>query len=167
MTCTYQNISGGRLWLQDEAKRQREILVDATFDGSAFYKRYVNSNTLELVTDDGSVWPETWPIAPGSEGAGAVARSNSVTVAAGNTWTDSYVDYESVIGGPAYYLDMETDQDVWVRINGDSASDFLLEGGSIRRFDRGDILISLVQFDASSSGAVTAQVSLFALGIPQ
>ncbi len=167
MTCTYRNISGGRLWLYDEAMRQREILVGASFSGSAFYKRYVASDKLELTVDDGSVWPEAWPMAPGGEGAGAVVRSNSVTVYAGNTWTDSYVDYEVTIGGPAYYLDMETDQDVMVRINGDSSSDFLLEGGSIRKFDRGDILISLVQFDASSSGAVTAQVTLFAVGVPQ
>ena len=140
---------------------------DEQFSGSSFFKRFVDPMMLKLITDDGSVWPESWPIAPGSEGAGAVSRSQEITVAAGTTWLDNDTDLDALIGGPAYYLDIETDQDIRVRINGDTGSDFLLQSSSIRKFDRGDILISRIQFDNSSSGALTASVSLFAVGVPQ
>jgi hypothetical protein len=159
---TFKNNTGKLLILPGPTGGERFLADGDEFSDSNYYKRFC-PDPLTLVADDGAPWVD------GDPASGSVVKSHNLLVAAASTWTDNEVDYESLIGGPAHYIQIEcTSGEVLVALNGNTGANdtFLLASGETQKFDSGDILVGKIQFDASYSGAAGGAVSIIATGKP-
>lgn len=139
--------------------RTIRVLNDgATFTDCNYYKRFAYPQCsladaiVEVVTDDGttyvdgedSIAPVVWQ--PGTAG----------TVAAGLTYTDTNMEYDVVAehGGPATFVQIQnTDSSDSIRVKLNDSAVFTLAAASEQIFNSGDLTISKIAFDNTSSGA--------------
>src|SRR5690606_14852280 len=121
---TFKNNTQQRLIIPTPKGAQRILNPGDQFDGSNYYKRFVGSDGLTLVVDNGAAWAVDEP------SAGAVKRTRTVVVSAASTYTDAgnQIDFVELIGAPAHYIQLEvTSGEVRYRFNGDTDA----EAGSI------------------------------------
>ncbi len=150
-------------------KTNRILFDGQTFTDVNYWKRFTyptlpyDQAFIEVVTDDGSIWNDfsqdnTYPV------------SYSTTLLAGSTYTSSSsganrtsFDILSDNGSPAVFtqiINTTTGTDtVTVRINGTAT--FPLQGGSSQVFDKGDLLVTKIEFDNSFSSNGANTISIF------
>ncbi len=140
------------------------LLVDgATFTDSNYWKRFVETPTgtataatafLEVVSDDGSVYSDV-----ASENTFPRVYDN--TLSGGDTYADAEIDILGTLGGYAVFTQITNtsgSQDIKVKLNGDSNAIFDLAHGETQVFNFGELSVSSIAFDNSTSGASTATV---------
>ncbi len=150
-------------------KTNRVLFDGQTFTDVNYWKRFTyptlpfDQAFIEVVTDDGSVWNDfsqdnTYPV------------SYSTTLLAGSTYTSSTsganrtsFDILTDNGSPAIFtqiINTTTGTDtVTVRING--VATFPLQAGSSQVFDKGDLLVTKIEFDNSFSSNGANTISIF------
>lgn len=157
---TFKNNTPNRLILPTPKGAQRILNPGDTFEGSNYYKRFTD---LTVVSDDGSAWAVDEP------SAGSVKRTRTVTVANGSTWAANAIDFLTLLGAPAHYIQIEvTSGEVQYRFNGDTHAEAgsILSNAESQTFERDDFLAESIEFDASYSGATGGTVVVTAIGDP-
>lgn len=133
------------------------LLIDgATFTDCNYWKRYAfpqvpyNEAIVEVVTDDGSVYSDV-----ASENVFPRVYDNAV--AAASTWAANQIDIATDTGGFAVFAQITNNgtEPVKVRLNGLTTAIFDLPASGSQVFDKGDISLSLIEFDHTESGAAT------------
>ena len=148
----------------------RRVHADGeTFTESNYYKKYLaiseggtmpeDAAYLTLVTDDGTVWDDFSTV------ANKFTIVRHLTVDGGTTYTDdgNEIDIATLYGGYASFVQITTDEDIHIEINGSSDAVYNLTAGSLT-FNEGEIAATLLRFDNSDSGATAATVQVM-LGI--
>lgn len=141
-------------------KINRKLVDGTSFSDCNYWKRFayptvpLNEAFIEVVTDDGSVYVD------GQESTSV--RSYSRTIAAGSafTATNNIIDILTDTGNVAKWAIITvTGDELVVRVNGDSNSDFTVEASTTHTFNSGDVLIEKIAFGNSESGSAEATVS--------
>ncbi len=139
--------------------RQRLLNDGEVFTDCNYYKQFcypqcsLERAILEVVTDDGSVWPDdnTTPIVL------------NFTVDANTDFADNSYDFVATYGGPAIFCQIENQSgadDVQVRLNGLSAAVFTLGFGDTQIFNAGDLTITEIAFANTTSGAGAIDIQM-------
>jgi hypothetical protein len=140
--------------------RINRLLIDGeTFTDCNYWKRFAypqvsySEAIVEVVTDDGSVYSDV-----ASENV--YPRVYDVSVAAASTYTDAAnkVDIASDTGGYAVFAQITNQeasggQDIRMRLNGLTTAIVDLPANSTQVFNAGDLALTLIEFDNSTSGA--------------
>ena len=155
---TFRNNTPNRLIIPTPKGAQRILDPGDQFNGSNYYKRFAD---LTVVVDDGAAWAVDEP------SAGSVKRTRTLVVAAASTWGDNSIDFLTLIGAAAHYIQIEviSGEDRY-RFNGDENAEAgtILANGESQSFERDDFLAESIQFDASYSGASGGTVIVTAIG---
>ena len=139
--------------------RQRLLNDGETFTDCNYYKKFCypqcsyENAILEIVTDDGSTWPEdaTTPIVLNE----TIAQD---TAFAANTY-----DLVATYGGPAIFCQIENRSATTalsVRLNGQASAVFTLDAGDTQIFNAGDLTITEIAFANSQSGGDDVDVQM-------
>lgn len=172
--------SAGDLGDQFTTSRQRTVYVmgpnkinrlladGQTFTDCNYWKRFaypqvsLENAIVEVVTDDGSVYSDdasenSYPVVwnPG-------AASDGILVA-GDTYADTgmTLDIVGTYGTHATFVQLsnsDASQDCQVKLNGSSSAVFTLQANSTQIFNSGDLSITSIAFDNSTSGAANVDV---------
>lgn len=117
---------------------------------------------IEVVSNDGSVYSDipsenTFPVVfrPGTDGV----------IAAGETWDDTNMalDILGTYNGHAVFVqisNLDSSNDVQVRLNGSVDAVFTVEGGSSQIFNAGDLSVTKLEFNNPSSGSEIDRVEV-------
>jgi hypothetical protein len=111
---------------------------------------------IEVVTDDGSVFSDV-------AGENVYPKVYDLTLVGGTTFVDNVADIAGDTGGFATFTQITNKsltQDVRVRLNGSTSAVFDLAANHTQIFNLGDLVVSKIEFDNSSSGAVDADVQV-------
>lgn len=139
---------------------RRQLVDGETFTDSNYWKQFayptlpLDQAFIEVVTDDGSVYSDVaeenvYPVVwlPGTDGV----------IAADDTYDDDNMSLDIVdtYGAPAMFVQMQNSDSagVLVKLNDNDDAVFTLEGNSTQIFNKGDLVITKIAFDNSSSGA--------------
>lgn len=163
--------TSGGVWRVDSVQRtmyamgpnkiNRKLKDGEVFTDCNYWKRFTyptlpyNQAFIETVEDDGSVYVD-----------GEVStfiRTYSRTIATSTTHTDTnnIFDILGDNGGPAVFTSITvTGDEVTVRVNDVSTSDFSVAASTTHTFNTGDVLINKITIDNSESGAATAVVTI-------
>lgn len=145
----------------------RKLIDGATFTDCNYWKQYVsvanggtadvNTAFLTIVSDDGSIYS---PIA--SENT--YPRVWDFEIEGGDTYEDHTVDILGDLGGYAVFTQISNldSQAIKVKLNGSSSAIFDLAGNETQVFNAGELSISMIQFDNSTSGASATTVQVLA-----
>jgi hypothetical protein len=152
-------------------KVNRVLFDGQTFTDVNYWKRFAypalpfDQAFIQVVYDDGSVWNDF-----GNENG--AAASYSTIILHGTTYGShlSGINRTSFtvltdFGSPAVFTQITNsntanpNQFITVRVNGTAT--FPLYGGQTQTFDKGDLPISLLEFDNSTSGNVDTPVNIF------
>lgn len=137
-----------------------------TFTESNYFKKYCplseggtmpeDEAYLTLVSDDNTVWDDF-----NTTAANKRTVVKHLTVDGGTTYTDAgnEIDIAGLYGGYASFLQIITNQDIRVEINGSHDSIIYLAAGT-QTFNEGEIAANLLRFDNTDSGVVTAHVQV-------
>ena len=154
-----------QVYIMGPNKVNRLLSDGESFTDCNYYKRFcpydattnpygcaLENAILTLTTDDGSIYSDvpsenTYPLV------------EDLSIVAGTTYTDTgnYVDILGTTGGYAVFAQLtntHATQDVQVRLNGATTAIFTLEAASTQVFNAGDLSISKIEIDNSTSGAV-------------
>jgi len=133
------------------------LLIDGdTFTDCNYWKRFaypqvsLEDAIVEVVSDDGSIYSDV-----ASENVYPYVYDESIV--AGTTWTDNEVDIAGDTGGYAVFAQItnkHASQDITMRLNGLTTAVMDLPADSTQVFNSGDLSLSLIEFDNSTSGAV-------------
>lgn len=140
--------------------RQNRLLIDgATFTDCNYWKQFAYPQVayedafIEVVTDDGSVWSS-------NASENTFPKVYDLSIDAGTTYSDSdnIADILSDTGGYAVFAQItnkeaSNGQDIRMRLNGVAEAVMDLPANSIQVFNAGDLAITKIEFDNSSSGA--------------
>lgn len=141
------------------------LLVDGdTFTDCNYWKQYAYPQVLrehaivEVVTDDGSVYSDV-------PGENVFPKVFTRTIAGGSTFATSnnIIDMAVDAGGNAIFAQIENQdasQALTVRLNGDVNAVFDLGTSETQVFNAGEMVISQIAFDNSTSGATAAIVQV-------
>lgn len=141
------------------------ILFDGqTFTDVNYWKRFTyptlpyDQAFIEVVTDDGSVWNDY------NTSDNTFPESVDKTLAIASTYAteNNIIDVLGDYGGPAVFTqitNLTASTLIYARINGTAVIPIV--GGTSQVFDRGDLSITLIEFDNSASGAVSTSVNVF------
>jgi len=160
------------MWVTGPNLTFRKLYDGEEFDSTNYWKRYApvseggswaddETAFIHIVSDDGSPWSDTNPA------VNKFPRVVDLVVAAGTCWAveANQIDVLGDYGGVALFTQIVTDQDVKVRLNGDSQADLDIAAGS-QTFDNSDLPITSLAFCNNESGAVDATIQvLFAIQI--
>ena len=110
---------------------------------------------IQVLSDDGTPYSDT------NRSLNRFSRTESLTLTGGTTYSDesNQIDVLGTYGGIATFCSITTDAAISVRLNSSSSAEFSLGSGNIT-FDNGDLPVSSLAFDNSSSGAGTANVDV-------
>ena len=134
-------------------KINRLLSDGETFTDCNYWKRFaypqvaLSDAFIEVVTDDGSVYSDV-----ASENV--YPKVYDVSVAAASTYAANQIDIAGDTGGYAIFAQItnnHSSQDVRMKLNGSAIMD--LPANSTQVFNAGDLSLSLVEFDNSTSGA--------------
>lgn len=140
---------------------RRQLVDGETFTDSNYWKQFaypqlsLENAFIEVVTDDGSVYSDVesentymrvW--LPGTDGsiAGGDAPED----------TNMSLDIVDTYGAPAVFVQIvnsDNSDSVRVKLNGSDDAIFTLQANSSQIFNRGDIVVTKIEFDNSASGA--------------
>jgi hypothetical protein len=159
------------VWVAGPNKTNRQLFDGATFTDVNYWKRFSYAVTgnydtafINVLTDDGSTWNDfsddnTFPY------------SYSTVLQAGDTYTThtsgihrTQFNILADTGSPAVFTQIynaTASTVVNVRVNGSATAIFPLVGGTTQVFDKGDLLINMLEFDNTNSGAVNTTVYIF------
>ena len=141
------------------------LLTDGEqFTDCNYWKRFaypqvpLNEAIMEVVSDDGSVYSDV-------EGENTYPKVYDVTAVGGTTYTDAanIVDIAGDTGGYAVFTQItneDSSQDVKMRINGVADAVMDLPANSTQVFNSGDLAITLIEFDDSTSGATDVEIQV-------
>lgn len=176
---TFKNISPGVLYLQGYLRQANGVLgsgavsyiaIGETFTGSNYYKRFTYDGLiaagytsavaaeeaiLEVVTDDGSVFSD-------SAATATVPYVYHESLTAGSS---AVLNFATDLGGPAYFMTLESDQDIYCYLNGSATARINVEGGSQVSFSNGELLLNSITIANTISGASTATVQVIVGGL--
>lgn len=139
----------------------RKMTDGQTFTDCNYWKRYAypqlpyNEAFIEVVTDDGSVYVD------GQESTYPVVWNK--TISAGSTYSsaNNTFDILSDYGGHAKFTQISVlGHAVGVRFNGLSGTEITVEANTSQIFNSGDLTITKLQFDNSTSGTSSATVEV-------
>lgn len=143
----------------------RKLVDGESFTDCNYYKRFAPYNAttnpggcsleqaiLTITTDDGSTYSDV-------PGENTYPLVSTLSIVAGTTYTDTgnYVDILGTTGGYATFAQItnsHASQDIQVRLNGATTAVFTLEHASTQVFNAGDLSISKIEVDNSTSGAI-------------
>lgn len=111
---------------------------------------------IEVVTDDGSVYSDLAV-------ENVYPKVYDLTLVGGSTFTDNVADITGDTGGYATFVQITNKsltQDVRVRLNGSASAVFDLAANHTQIFNTGDLVVSKLEFDNSSSGATDTDVQV-------
>jgi len=143
----------------------RKLFDGQTFTDCNYWKRFaypqapLDQAFISVVSDDGSVYSDfaeenTFPVV------------NNLTVAAGSTFATpaNVIDYVGTYGNAASFVQITNNStgSVKIRLNGNTSAVFTLGGGITQVFNAGDLAVSKLEFDNSTSGSTTVSVSVLA-----
>lgn len=144
------------VYVMGPKKINRKLKDGDTFTDSNYWKRFAYPQVsyadaiVEVVSDDGSVYSDVE-----SENTFPVVYTK--TVAAGSAYTANVCDILGDYGAPATFTQISHNgsagQVAKVKLNGSSSAIFDLEYGDIQTFDSGDLQITKIEFDRTTSGA--------------
>jgi len=143
----------------------RKLFDGQTFTDCNYWKRFaypqvpLDQAFIKVVTDDGSVYSDfaaenNFPVI------------NNVSVVGGTSYSTpaNVIDYVGTYGNPASFVQLTNNSagNVKVRINGNTSAVFTLGPAVTQVFNAGDLTVSKLEFDNSTSGAATVNVSVIA-----
>ena len=143
--------------------RTYRLLKDGdTFTDCNYWKRFAYPQVplaeafIEVVTDDGSIFSDV-------AAENVYPKVYDFTLLGGSVFADNVADIVGDTGGYATFVQVTNrslTQDVRVRLNGSTSAVFDLAANHTQIFNTGDLVISMLEFDNSSSGAVDADVQV-------
>lgn len=152
----------------------RKLKDGDTFTDCNYYKRFcpydatTNSSgcdpkdaILVITTDDGSVWSNV-------AAENTFLKVYNLTAEQGDTYTDTncYADIAGDFGSYANFCQIQNTQSsggsasINVKINGSANAIFTLAAGQTQYFNPGDVQVTAVAIDNSSSGNATAYIEV-------
>jgi len=140
----------------------RQLNDGETFTDCNYWKRFVATPNgtsdpdlafLELVSDDGSVFDDHNP----NDSTFPVVESNVVANGSG-FGAANLIDIVDTYGAHAVFVQISTDADITVRLNGSSSADFTLDAAATQVFNAGDLTVTSLDFANSSGGPAAVQV---------
>lgn len=153
------------IYVMGPNKVNRKLKDGDTFTDCNYWKRFAPVSEggsmaeadafIHIVSDDGSVYQD------GDVAASNFVKSYTKTIVDSTTFTatNNILNVLGDTGGRGVWATISTNHDLTVRVNGSSASDFVVSGGSPFTFNNGDILIEKLAFDnASGTNAALAVV---------
>lgn len=140
------------------------LLVDGdTFTDCNYWKQFAYPQVarefaiVEVVTDDGSVYSDV-------PGENVFPKVFTRTLTGGSVFTDpnNIIDMAVDAGGNAIFTQIENQgsQAITVRLNGDTNAVFDLGATETQVFNAGEMVISQIAFDNSTSGASATTVQV-------
>jgi hypothetical protein len=155
MSTSYQRT----VYVMGPKKINRKLKDGDTFTDSNYWKRFAYPQVayadaiVEVVTDDGSVYSDVE-----SENTFPVVYTKSV--AAGSAYAANVCDILVDNGAPATFCQISHNgsagQVAKVKLNGSSNAIFDLEYGDTQVFNSGELQITKIEFDRTTSGAAGA-----------
>lgn len=147
------------IYVTGPGKTYRKLADGETFTDCNYWKRFAYPNLpltqafIEVVTDDGSVYSDiseenTYP------------KVYDLSVAGASTYEDNVVDILGDTGGHAVFCQItnQDEQAVKVKVNGLAIFDLPANADQI--FNHGDLSVTKLEFDNSTSGATTADIQV-------
>ena len=139
----------------------RKLFDGDTFTDCNYWKRFaypqvpLDQAFIRVITDDGIVYSDV-----ASENT--FPKVYDLTVTGGSAFASNLVDILGDTGGYASFVQVTNNgsQSIQVRINGLSTAVFTLPGSATQVFNVGDLQISRLEFDNTSSGATTTTVQV-------
>jgi hypothetical protein len=149
------------VYVMGPGKVNRKLKDGDTFTDVNYWKRFaypqvpLDQAFIEVVTDDGAPFtdiPEE-NVSP---------RTYTLTLTATKTYTDTGMsaDILSDTGGYATFCQITPTVNCHMKINGDANAIMSLAANTTQIFNPGDLTISSLAFDNSTSGASTGSVSI-------
>jgi len=143
------------VWVMGPNLINRLLIDGETFTDCNYWKRFAYPQVplaeaiVEVVTDDGSIYSDV-----ASENVYPKVYDESIV--AGTTYADNQVDIATDTGGYAVFAQItnkHASQDISMRLNGLTTAVMDLPADSTQVFNSGDLSLSLIEFDNSTSGA--------------
>ena len=153
-----------QVYVMGPGKINRLLIDGETFTDCNYWKQFaypqiaLEHAIVEVVTDDGSVYSDV-------PGENVYPKVFTRTIAGGSTFAtaNNIIDMLVDAGGPAIFAQIEnqdSSQALTVRLNGDVDAIFDLGAPEIQVFNAGEMVISQIAFDNSTSGATAAIVQV-------
>lgn len=139
-------------------KVNRKLNDGDTFTDCNYWKQFAypqkayNEAFIEVVSDDGSVYQ------PGFQSTFVKAYAKTISNGTTHTTENNIIDVLSDTGSYGIWATISSNEDITIRINGNSASDFVVEGDVPFTFNNGDVLFSKITIANASGGNATVSV---------
>lgn len=132
---------------------QKYIEPNEEFTGSNYYKRFTydglisngysadlaaENAILELVTDDGTPFSDSAVNSPNNP------RVYYETLSPGE---ELELDFETDLGGPAMFFQMDTSENIYVYLNNNADARLYVSSAATQIFNNGELLLSKVTLD--------------------
>lgn len=142
-------------------RKIRELKDGTTFTDCNYWKQFAYPQVseeqaiVEVLSDDGSIWSSV-----ASENT--FPKVYSLTCAGGSTYTANSADILGDTGGYATFVQITNlgGNDVSVKINGLSGAIFTLGAGDTQVFNNGDLTVTHLAIDNTTSGAATCIIQI-------
>ncbi len=148
------------VYVMGPGKVNRKLKDGDTFTDNNYWKRYaypqvaLNEAIIEVVTDDGSVYSDI------PEENNFPYSWRDVAIAGGSTYAANVVDILGTTGGYASFCQVTPTVNCKMRINGSANAIMDLAANTTQIFNPGDLTISKLEFDNSTSGASSGTVDV-------
>lgn len=153
-----------QVYVMGPGKINRLLVDGATFTDCNYWKQFAYPQVpyeqaiVEVVTDDGSVYSDV-------PGENVYPKVFSRTIAGGSTFStaNNIIDLLTDAGGHAIFTQIENQsgsQALTVKLNGDTDAVFDLGTNETQVFNAGELVVSSIAFDNSTSGASDANVQV-------
>lgn len=149
------------VYIMGPGKINRKLKDGDTFTDVNYWKRFaypqvpLDQAIITVVTDDGAPYTDI-------EQENVSPKAYTLTLTATHTYTDTgmSIDILSDTGGYATFCQITPTVNCHMKINGNANAIMSLTGNSTQIFNPGDLTISSLAFDNSTSGASTGSVSI-------
>jgi len=151
------------VYVMGPGKINRLLIDGETFTDCNYWKQFAYPQVsrenafIEVVTDDGSVYSSV-------PSENVFPKVFTRTLAGGSTFATSnnIIDMAVDAGGNAIFTQIENQgsQAVTVKLNGDTNAVFDLSGSETQVFNAGELVVSSIAFDNSTSGASSTTVQV-------
>lgn len=153
------------VWVTGPNRVNRKLKDGEIFEDCNYWKQYAYPQVgydqafIEVLQDDGSIWDEE------TNTSSNFAKSYTLTGLAGSTFADNTADiFKDTIGSYACYTRITNKGEagfVTLRLNG--VATMTLSGGAEIIFDMGDMPITKIEVDNSTSGAIDSPIEIILL----
>lgn len=151
-----------QMWVTGPNRTYRLLNDGDTFTDCNYWKKFaypqmpLETAFIEVVTDDGSVYSDV-------SVENVYPYVYDLTVVGGTTWVDNVADIASDTGGYALFTQVTNKsltQDIRMRLNGSTTAVVDLAANHTQIFNTGDLVVSKIEFDNTSSGATDVDVQV-------